>query len=93
MAAPALARVRVLQRLRDVADRRDSAGKRPGHRLRGSHAEVLLQPRVNGDSACVERVVGIDRDELHVHEGRLAGLVELCLRHHGIVPVKHALAG
>ncbi len=38
--------------------------------------------------------VGIARHQLHVHEGRLAGLVEALRRHHRVVPVEHlAFAG
>ncbi len=75
-----------------VADCGDRARERPRHGLRRAYAEVLLEPRVNGDTPSARRVAGIDGDELHVHERRLAGLVEPRPRHHRIVPVQHALA-
>ena len=42
----------------------------------------------DGD-ACAGRFVGIDRNQFHVHEWRLAGLVEFLPGHHRVMPVQH----
>src|SRR5258708_39571943 len=34
-----------------------------------------------------------DREELHGHEGRLAGMVKPLRWHHGVVPVENSLSG
>jgi hypothetical protein len=60
---------------------------------RQAHPEGLLRLRRHGQPRGVARgglaFVGITRDQLHVHERRLAGLVELLCRHHRVVPVQH----
>ena len=76
----------------DAADGLDAAGQAARHDLGGTDAEVLLHPRADAHRAFVGAGVGIHRDELHVHERRLAGLVELAARHHRVVPVQHPAA-
>ena len=53
-----------------------------------AHAEVLHLTRADRRAAVGARV-GVDGHELHVHEGTLARLVELRVRHHRVVPVEH----
>ncbi len=78
-----------------------------GHRLDGGadgaplgrgqpHAQRLQGLRRHADagrSGLGLTLVGITRHQLHVHERRLAGLVEALRRHHGVVPVQHLAFG
>ena len=45
--------------------------------------------RIDLDAAPARRLVGVFRDQRHVHVGRLSGLVEALARNHRIVPVEH----
>jgi hypothetical protein len=51
-------------------------------------AQVLADDGTDLD-CCPATLVCVDRNEIHVHEGRLAGLVESCVRHHGVVPIEN----
>ena len=58
-----------------------------------SNAEILHELRIDADAPRSGTVsTGAFRDQLHVHERRLARLVEALIRHHRIVPVEHFLA-
>ena len=54
-----------------------------------AHAKVLRHPRIDLQHLLAGLVLGVARHQLHVHEGRRAGLVEALLRVHGVVPVEH----
>ncbi|OHB41474.1 MAG: hypothetical protein A2882_02385 [Phenylobacterium sp. RIFCSPHIGHO2_01_FULL_70_10] len=60
---------------------------------RGPHTEVLDLGGVDLDAARARRLVRVFRDQLHVHERRLARLVEVLAGDHGVVPVEHLAAG
>ena len=56
-----------------------------------SNAEILLKSRVNLDASRTTFV----REywlELHVHERRLSGLVEVLIRHHRVMPIQDLAA-
>ena len=72
----------------DVPDRGQLGRERPGPRLGGADAEVLDNAWADAHGRLVAALVGVLRHELHIHEGRLAGLVELLLRKHRVVPVE-----
>ncbi len=57
----------------------------------GADAEILHQAGIYPDvcSGLLARALG---HQLHIHEGRLARLVEVLPRHHRVVPVKDLLA-
>ena len=57
-----------------------------------AYAQVLLNPRTDGDISLVAVPIGIDGYQHHVHEGRLGRLVELVARHHGVVVVQNFAA-
>jgi hypothetical protein len=73
----------------------DAAGggqRRAQHRLlRGYHpeSEILGARGIDGDARLTRSLIGIFGDELHVHEGRFAGLVEMLARDHRIVPIEY----
>ena len=72
----------------DGADRLDGDGEPPLLRDGGAHAQVLHHARAHLHAARVRAVFGVDGHEVHVHEGRAAGLVELLRRVHRVVPVE-----
>ena len=72
----------------DGADRLDGDREPPLLRDRGAHAQVLHHARAHLHAARVGAVVRVDGHEVHVHEGRAAGLVELLRRVHRVVPVE-----
>ena len=55
-------------------------------------AEVLRNRRTDRNPTLGD-LVGVDRDEVHVHERRLAGFVEARGRRHRVMPVQHLAAG
>jgi hypothetical protein len=57
-----------------------------------AHSEVLLHTRADRDLALVAVAVRIHRHQHHVHERRLAWLVEAFAWHHRVVPVEDLLA-
>jgi hypothetical protein len=72
-----------------AADRFDAALEAPASGFGGAHAQVLCNPRVDRDAARAALLVRVLRDEVHVHERRLARLVEALLRNHRVVPVEN----
>ena len=72
------------------ADRLELRLQRARLRFRRADAEVLHDLRIDRHLAlrAVTALVCVLGHQLHVHERRLAGLVEPLLRHHGVVPVK-----
>jgi hypothetical protein len=78
----------------NAAEGGDRGSQRPALHLDRADAQVLLDARADRGLAIVGRFIGIHRDQLHVHERRLAGLVEFRSRHHRVMPVEHlALRG
>ena len=73
----------------DRADGREPRVERSLADLRRADAEVLDEARADRHLAFVGRCVRIDRDQIHVHEGTLARLVEFLIGDHRIVPVKN----
>jgi hypothetical protein len=72
-----------------AADRVDARREAAAHDLGGAQAEVLLRARADAHACLRARAfIRIDRHELHVHEWRLARLVEPRARHHRVVPVE-----
>jgi hypothetical protein len=59
----------------------------------GAHAQVLGHARSMLTCRAVAAFVGVLRHQLHVHVGRLPGLVELLLRVHRVVPVQDLALG
>ena len=79
--------------LRSLVDADRPGGRKariePCFRRHGcAHAQVLHLTGADGCPAFVPAVC-VHRDELHVHERALARLVELRVRHHGVVPIEH----
>jgi hypothetical protein len=64
----------------------------PDFGLCEAHAKVLRNARINPEravvSACVRGIVGIFRDQLHVHERGLARFIEALVGHHRVIPVE-----
>src|SRR5690554_384308 len=56
-----------------------------------SHTEVLRDTWINAHGCTITGFVCISRHEIHVHKRGFAGLIELVLRHHRVVPVQHLL--
>ena len=54
----------------------------------GADTDVLLYARINSHARSGS-LFGIPRHQLHVHEWRLAWLVEVLVRHHRVVPVQY----
>ena len=76
----------------DAADGRERRGEARARRFRRAHADVLLDARIDRDGRRVAAAVGVHGLEHHVHERRLAGLVEALARHHRVVPVQDLAA-
>jgi hypothetical protein len=75
----------------DVAGGFDPRRHGAAHDLDRADAQVLPDPRARFDRAVARAF--IDGHELHVHERRLAGLIETLARDHRVVPVEHLLPG
>ncbi|XHO06997.1 hypothetical protein ACEQUB_p00243 (plasmid) [Ralstonia syzygii] len=77
----------------DIARRLQHGAQASQPGLGRADTQVLSNAAVDGDAAAASLPVRVDRHELHVHERRLARLVETLARHHRVVPVQHLLAG
>src|SRR5688500_5017934 len=71
------------------ADRLEALLERALLRFGGPHAQVLHHAGADRHGAGIRFLPGVFRHELHVHEGRFAGFVELLLRIHRVVPVQN----
>ncbi|MFA5937750.1 MAG: hypothetical protein WC809_00215 [Sinimarinibacterium sp.] len=65
--------------------------ERAGLHRRRAHAQVLRHLRIDRDDGAAVRCArfGVLGHQLHVHVRRLAGLIEVDLRLHRVVPVQH----
>ncbi|MNL57216.1 hypothetical protein D3C87_1807620 [compost metagenome] len=80
----------------DIARRLEHGAHPARLDLGRADAKILRDMAVDHDTvtaAAAAIPVRIHRHELHVHEGRLARLVEALAGHHGIMPVQDFLAG
>ncbi|MCY1365755.1 hypothetical protein D9M69_526180 [compost metagenome] len=68
-----------------------AGGQRSLANGRQTQAEILAQAGVDGDGGGggARAFICIAGDQFHIHEGRFAGLVELLLRVHRVVPIQH----
>jgi len=73
----------------DRVERFADIGALHGH---GADAEVLLHGGAHRD-ACSRALVGVHRHERHIHERRLARLVEALAGNHRVVPIEHLALG
>ena len=74
---------------RDRTDRRKPRLDGDALDLSKAYSEILRGAGAHLDLRPIVRVVGVHRHELHIHVGRLSGLVELDVRHHRIVPIEN----
>ncbi len=73
---------------RDAPDGGQVSGKHAPLDLPEPDSKILRHAGVDPNRRAVGFLVGVDRHELHIHEGRLARFVEALTGHHRIVPVE-----
>jgi len=79
---------------RDCARDTDCRGQRTGLSFGCAQAQVLYFARIDGyDTFGVASPARILGHELHVHERRFAGFIEVLVRHHRVVPIQSLLFG
>ncbi len=75
--------------VRHAADGNDYRGQIALGDFSGTNAQILLYPRTDIDLAIVAGIIGVDRDQFHIHERRFTRFVEFLVRHHRIMPIQH----
>ena len=75
----------------DATDGLDGGAKDASRDSGRTDAQVLFEAWTNGDLAFVSARAAIHGYQLHVHEGRLTGLIKLLLGNHRVVPVQRRL--
>src|SRR3546814_1973152 len=73
----------------EAAGRGQAPAGRPAMDSNGAQPQILCRCRIDADARLSSCLIGVFGDELHVHERRLAGLVEMLRRHHWDIPVKY----
>src|SRR3546814_6745037 len=69
-----------------------AARERAALRAHDADAQILHARGIDPHARLAPGLVGIFGDELHIHERRLAGLVEVLRGHHRVVPVEDLAA-